>query len=124
MRALPWMLVLAVVVAGCQSAGEPAPSPQAPTAAPAEPPVAAPSSAPPVSAAPKPPEPPPPPPPSMSVGDMQKRLTELGYKPGPADGKMGPRTAAALKRFQHDRKLAQTGTLDAETIVELLKPKP
>ena len=58
---------------------------------------------------------------SMSVNEMQQRLSELGYKPGVADGKMGPRTTNALKKFQHDRKLAVTGTLDAETMRELHK---
>jgi peptidoglycan hydrolase-like protein with peptidoglycan-binding domain len=59
---------------------------------------------------------------TMSAMDMQKRLTELGYKPGPVDGKPGPRTTNALKKFQHDHKLAVTGTLDEETIRALQKP--
>ncbi len=61
---------------------------------------------------------------TMSVADMQKRLTALGYRPGPADGVIGPRTINALKRFQRDRKLPPTGMLDPETIAQLHKPAP
>jgi peptidoglycan hydrolase-like protein with peptidoglycan-binding domain len=59
---------------------------------------------------------------SMSIAELQHRLTELGYKPGPADGKSGQRTTNALKKFQQDHKLPATGTLDAETIRALQKP--
>jgi peptidoglycan hydrolase-like protein with peptidoglycan-binding domain len=33
----------------------------------------------------------------MTIAEMQKRLTELGYNPGPADGAAGKRTTDALK---------------------------
>ena len=59
---------------------------------------------------------------SMSTIELQKRLTELGYRLGPVDGKVGLRTTNALKKFQQDHKLTVTGTLDAETILELDKP--
>ena len=58
----------------------------------------------------------------MSIAELQRRLTELGYKPGPIDGVAGPRTTNAIKKFQHDHKLPVTGNLDAETIRELRKP--
>ena len=58
----------------------------------------------------------------MSIAELQRRLTELGYKPGPIDGVAGPRTINATKKFQHDHKLSVTGNLDAETIRELRKP--
>lgn len=46
----------------------------------------------------------------------QEKLTELGYNPGPADGLMGNRTRTAIKRFQRDYKLDETGTIDAKTL--------
>jgi hypothetical protein len=35
-----------------------------------------------------------------TVEYLQKKLTDLGYDPGPVDGRMGPRTAAALERYK------------------------
>ena len=60
---------------------------------------------------------------SFSVGDVQKRLLELGYKPGAADGKMGPGTIRALKKFQQDNRLPVTGQTDKETIAKLFQKK-
>lgn len=57
----------------------------------------------------------------MSVADAQRKLTALGYQPGPADGAMGGRTAAALREFQKDHNLPLTGRLDPQTIAELAK---
>lgn len=45
----------------------------------------------------------------------QVQLAALGYAPGVADGKLGPVTAAALKKFQGYEGLPQTGTVDAAT---------
>ena len=60
----------------------------------------------------------------MSTLELQKRLTDLGYKPGAIDGMMGPRTTAALKRFQHDHKLSPTGKLDTNTAAKLRAAQP
>ncbi len=57
----------------------------------------------------------------MSLQSAQSKLNELGYKTGTPDGSMGPRTAAALRTFQKDRGLEQTGRLDAATSRELSK---
>ncbi|MBD3308751.1 hypothetical protein GF339_20245 [candidate division KSB3 bacterium] len=57
----------------------------------------------------------------QTVYDVQQRLTELEYTPGPVDGKMGPTTQNALKQFQHDHGLAVTGKLDAKTLQKLLR---
>ncbi|XAH23744.1 peptidoglycan-binding protein [Xylophilus sp. GW821-FHT01B05] len=57
----------------------------------------------------------------MSVRDAQAKLNELGYNTGTPDGGMGPRTANALRAFQKDRGIAQTGRLDAATAGELSK---
>ena len=46
------------------------------------------------------------------VEQAQKKLTELGYDPGPIDGRMGKKTVAALKSFQQDNALQITGKLD------------
>jgi len=46
--------------------------------------------------------------------NIQSGLTSLGYDPGPADGKIGPRTQAAIRKFQADNQLAVTGQPSAE----------
>lgn len=38
---------------------------------------------------------------------VQRRLKELGYDPGPADGKAGPRTRSAIRAFLKDRGIEQ-----------------
>jgi hypothetical protein len=45
----------------------------------------------------------------------QRRLQEAGFAPGPIDGLFGPRTAAALRRYQARYGLPVTGMLDAAT---------
>lgn len=52
---------------------------------------------------------------AMSVSAAQSALARLGYKPGAADGILGPRTTEALSRFQRDQGLTVTGALDAVT---------
>lgn len=59
----------------------------------------------------------------MTLKQIQQRLSELGYQPGSADGKMGKNTVEALKKFQHDNNLAKTGQADNETIAKLLEKK-
>lgn len=49
------------------------------------------------------------------VQRAQVQLATLGYSPGVADGKLGPNTAAALKKFQTYEGLTQTSTLDDAT---------
>jgi len=46
---------------------------------------------------------------------IQKRLIELGYEPGPADGIMGKMTKRAIKNFQKDNDLPPTGKIDNDT---------
>ena len=53
------------------------------------------------------------------VRDAQQALRDLGYEPGPIDGRVGPRTRTALQRYQHAEGLPATGRLDAETMVRL-----
>jgi hypothetical protein len=58
---------------------------------------------------------------SLSIGEIQRRLLELGYKPGPVDGKMGLTTIKALKKFQKNNNLPVTGKADNETIIKLIE---
>lgn len=49
----------------------------------------------------------------------QQKLEEKGYSAGPADGRMGPQTRAAIEKFQADQNLSQTGKLDQKTLAAL-----
>ena len=53
--------------------------------------------------------------PEDSVAGAQQRLNNMGYEAGPVDGEAGPRTLAAVRRFQADRELEETGELDEAT---------
>ncbi|GAA4423586.1 hypothetical protein GCM10023090_15940 [Acidovorax lacteus] len=55
----------------------------------------------------------------LSLRDAQERLNALGYTAGTPDGAMGQRTAAALRAFQKDKGLPQSGRLDAATAAAL-----
>lgn len=55
------------------------------------------------------------------LSGVQGRLKNLGYDPGPADGKYGPRTRAALAIFQSDEGLDVTGEADDATLAKLLE---
>lgn len=50
---------------------------------------------------------------------VQQSLNDQGYDAGKVDGKWGPHTAAALKKFQGDHGLDATGEIDAQTITAL-----
>lgn len=56
---------------------------------------------------------------SLSIFEVQKILASAGYNPGPIDGKMGPKTRAAIAQFQKDKGLQGTGNLDTETQAKL-----
>ncbi len=49
---------------------------------------------------------------------VQQALTDAGFNPGSADGKLGPRTMGALKDFQQQNNLA-VGKFTKETLREL-----
>ena len=57
--------------------------------------------------------------PDDSMLRVQQALNEAGYHLGEPDGKPGPATTAALKKFQGDRHLPVTGRLDAITLAAL-----
>lgn len=51
--------------------------------------------------------------------EVQKKLLDLGYNPGPADGIMGKKTKTALKQYQKDKGLAETGEINEATLASL-----
>jgi hypothetical protein len=51
---------------------------------------------------------------------LQVRLHGLGYDPGPIDGVVGPRTRAALQRYQRDHGLLVSGLPGPATRARLL----
>jgi N-acetylmuramoyl-L-alanine amidase len=54
-----------------------------------------------------------------AVYAIQRRLTELGYGPGPLDGVYGPHTAAAIHAFQVDMGLTPDGEVGSKTAAAL-----
>lgn len=52
----------------------------------------------------------------VAVGEtvrvVQIALAERGYDPGPANGRAGSKTQAAIRKFQADRNLEATGSID------------
>ena len=57
--------------------------------------------------------------PEEIVLQAQEALARMGYQVGVPDGKAGKQTEAAVKRFQGERHLPQTGTLDQLTLSAL-----
>ena len=53
----------------------------------------------------------------------QKALQAKGYEVGDVDGKLGPKTRAAVKAFQKDEGLPVTGRLDTGTMARLRSGK-
>ena len=51
----------------------------------------------------------------LTVAQVQEALNARGYPVGKPDGKTGPRTVDALKRFQRAVALPSTGELDEKT---------
>jgi peptidoglycan hydrolase-like protein with peptidoglycan-binding domain len=49
------------------------------------------------------------------VKGLQRQLSRLGYEPGQVDGRYGPRTAAAVARFQDSHELPADGVVDPAT---------
>ena len=54
-----------------------------------------------------------------AVRQIQQALEQKGFKVGPLDGKLGPRTKRALSQFQRRQRLQQTGTPDEQTLTAL-----
>ena len=60
---------------------------------------------------------------SLTVHHLQRRLTELGYTEANADkdGWLGDLTKAAIIKFQKDKGLNATGTVDADTFTKIFE---
>lgn len=56
---------------------------------------------------------------NATVSAVQSELAKLGYYNGAIDGTVGEQTEAALARYQEDRDLSVTGTVDAATLQSL-----
>ena len=54
-----------------------------------------------------------------TVSAVQSQLAKLGYYNGAIDGTLGDQTEAALARYQEDRDLSVTGTVDAAALQSL-----
>lgn len=53
---------------------------------------------------------------TAGIRDLQQRLSRLGYAPGPADGRIGERTRAAIRAFERDHDLGVTGRATARVL--------
>jgi hypothetical protein len=60
---------------------------------------------------------------TSEIWELQARLEFLGMQPGELDGIPGPRTVAAIRRYQQSRGQAQTGKLDRK-LLEQLRGEP
>lgn len=58
------------------------------------------------------------------VTDLQKRLNELGYDAGPADGQMGPKTRTAIRSYQKKSGVAPDGRLTASLMERIRADSP
>jgi len=56
------------------------------------------------------------------VMKIQTALAEQGYDPGPADGYEGPRTRQAVRAFQRNIGLVETGTISSDLVAALADP--
>jgi hypothetical protein len=60
---------------------------------------------------------------SLTVHHLQRRLIELGYKDADADkdGWLGDETVASIKKFQADKGMDVTGSVDAGTFTKIFE---
>lgn len=61
---------------------------------------------------------------NLLVELVQRHLRDLGYDPGPMDGLIGPRTRAAIRRFQADRDEPATGAIRFDLLQGLMDAAP
>ncbi|MBT8419619.1 MAG: peptidoglycan-binding protein, partial [Gammaproteobacteria bacterium] len=53
------------------------------------------------------------------IRSCQRKLDTLGFKPGPIDGVIGPRTQAAIKQFQKKVGIESDGRISQELLEAL-----
>jgi peptidoglycan hydrolase-like protein with peptidoglycan-binding domain len=61
---------------------------------------------------------------SRQVREVQRKLRALGQRPGPVDGMYGPRTRAAVERFQRAADRPATGVLTSAVALALARTDP
>lgn len=57
----------------------------------------------------------------VDIRQVQSALQKAGFDPGPIDGKLGPKTKKAIKKFQKSKGLTQNGEVDSKIWKELRK---
>lgn len=57
------------------------------------------------------------------VEEMQQILKDAEFEPGPVDGVMGGQTRSAIRKFQKEKGLKQTGKIDSVTYLALNRHK-
>jgi peptidoglycan hydrolase-like protein with peptidoglycan-binding domain len=55
------------------------------------------------------------------IRSVQRSLAKLRYKPGPANGRLTPETARAIRAFEGDQALAETGRVSGPLISRLAR---
>ncbi len=58
------------------------------------------------------------------IGPIRKRLAMLGYDPGSSDGALDARTRAAIRTFERDNDMPETGEVTAALVDALRAAKP
>ena len=53
------------------------------------------------------------------IAQAQSKLAALGYNPGPADGRLGSRTEAAVRKFRKDARLPADGLVNDRLLARL-----
>jgi len=56
------------------------------------------------------------------VRDIQAGLQRLGYDPGAADGRMGPRTSAAIRKYEQDNGMPVDGQ-PSQAVLDSIRAK-
>ncbi|HXP74829.1 MAG TPA: peptidoglycan-binding domain-containing protein [Stellaceae bacterium] len=59
---------------------------------------------------------------NATVRDIQTGLQHLGYSPGAADGRMGPKTAAAIRKYQQDNGMTVDGQ-PSQAVLDSIRAK-
>jgi len=60
---------------------------------------------------------------AIALAEVQRRLIELGYRPGPVDGEEGSETRGAILTFQKREGLDRDGILGPQTLARLESPQ-